>query len=507
MAAGPNIVLITSDQHRGDCFGFEGRRVKTPHLDHLALTGTRFAACITPNLVCQPARASILTGLLPRSHGVRDNGIDLPPRTGEGGFAGCLAGGGYDTGFIGKAHFSTSHTFRPTGTPECRTSSADYGPDWTGPYMGFEHVELIVEGHNYWPPLVPPAGQHYERWYHGDGRGEEKNRLHATKLPPDVGAGHTWHSALPPAWHGTTWIGDRAIAYLRRAHDAPFCLWVSFADPHPPFDAPEPWSRLHDPADIDLPRHRVTDFHNRPWWHKASREGVPRTVEAFRKIRQNRIANQTDDQLRALIANYYGMISLIDHNVGRIVNALREEGLTDNTLIVFSADHGDWLGDHGLIAKGPMAYEGLLRVGLFFNGPGVPAGQRVDDPVSTMDLAPTCLDYAGIAPAGPMHGTSLRGLIEGHGDGRDFAFSEWDMGPARTGVALNLRTVRTRDHKLTVDEISGAGELYNLRDDPDEMTNLFDDPGAAAARAELMDMIASRPDDALADPLPVTGMA
>ncbi|HET7298778.1 MAG TPA: sulfatase-like hydrolase/transferase, partial [Burkholderiales bacterium] len=156
MPGRPNLVFITSDQQRGDCYGFEGRKVKTPHLDRMARAGTRFSACITPNLVCQPSRASILTGLLPYTHGVSDNGIDLDPKVGEAGFAGAFAGAGYRTGYIGKAHFATSHTFKPTGTPECRNSDQD--PDWYGPYMGFEHVELVVEGHNHWPPMKPPRG-------------------------------------------------------------------------------------------------------------------------------------------------------------------------------------------------------------------------------------------------------------------------------------------------------------------------------------------------------------
>ena len=107
----PNILFITSDQQRGDCYGFEGRKVKTPHLDRLAAEGTRFSACITPNVVCQPSRASILTGLLPMTHGVHDNGISLDPKVGEAGFAGALSSAGYRTGFIGKAHFSTYNTF------------------------------------------------------------------------------------------------------------------------------------------------------------------------------------------------------------------------------------------------------------------------------------------------------------------------------------------------------------------------------------------------------------
>ena len=505
----PNIVFITSDQQRGDCYGFEGRRVKTPHLDAMARRGTRFSACITPNLVCQPARSSILTGLLPLTHGVSDNGIDLPTETGERGFAGALSAHGYRTGFIGKAHFKASHTFAPTGTPECRESSASYGPDWSGPYMGFEHVELMLEGHNHFPPMHPPHGHQYERWYHADGCGDERTRLYNTALPPLTDAAQTWNSALPVVWHNSTWIGDRSIDYLRTRREEPFCLWASFPDPHHPFDAPEPWCRLHHPDEVDLPVHRTLDTERRPWWHRASLEGRPELPnEEFRGYRErfSRTPRQTDALLRDLIANYYGMIALIDHQVGRIRTALRDFGLDHNTLIVYSTDHGDWLGDHGLILKGPMAYEGLLRVGLLFEGPAVPAGKVVADPVSTVDLAATFCDYAGTSLPSEVHSHSLRPLIERDDTSRDFARSEWDLRASRCGIGLRLRTARTRRHKLTLELESGAGELYDLHEDPFEMDNRFDDASYAAVRRELTDMIHSRPDDVLRTVLPQVGM-
>ncbi|HZQ63400.1 MAG TPA: sulfatase-like hydrolase/transferase [Casimicrobiaceae bacterium] len=505
-----NILFITSDQQRGDCYGFEGCKVKTPHLDEMARQGTRFSACITPNLVCQPSRSSILTGLLPLTHGVADNGIDLPPEIAQRGFAGTLSAHGYHTALIGKAHFTTSHTFEPTGTPECRESSAQHGPDWNGPYMGFDHVELMLEGHNCFPPMEPPRGHHYERWYHADGRGAERTALYHKQLPPLTDATQTWNSALPLAWHNSTWIGNRTIDYLREHRTEPFCVWASFPDPHHPFDAPEPWCRLHDPDDVDVPAHRTLDLERRPWWHRASLEGVPQMANArLRAFREesSRTPVQTEAQLRHIIANYYGMISLIDHQVGRMMIALRDLGLDQNTIVIYSTDHGDWLGDHGLILKGPMAYEGLLRVGLIVQGPGVPAHQVVHEPVSTIDLPQTFCDYAGTALAQPNHSRSLRPLIEGRSDPRDFAYSEWDLRASRCGVDLALRTVRTQRHKLTLELNSGAGELYDLVNDPLEMDNRFDDDGYAKVRRELTDMVRTRPDDVLEPALPQVGMA
>jgi arylsulfatase A-like enzyme len=499
-----NVLFITSDQQRGDCYGFEGRKVKTPHLDAMAREGTRFSACITPNLVCQPSRASILTGLLPYTHGVSDNGIDLAPETGAAGFAGAFAATGYRTAYIGKAHFATSHTFAATGTPECRNTEQD--PDWTGPYMGFQHVELVVEGHNHWPPMKPPHGQHYERWYHSNGRGDELTRLYNTHLPPESGAMQTWHSALPVAFHNSTWIGDRTMDFLTKNLERPFCLWASFPDPHHPFDAPEPWSRLHHPDEVDLPAERALDLERRPWWHKASLVGRPQIEDRLRKFREeySRIPAQSEAQLRALIANYYGMIALIDHNVGRILLHLQDLNLQEKTMVVYSTDHGDWLGDHGLILKGPMAYEGLLRVGLIVNGKDIPRGKVVDDPVSTIDLPATFADYAGVEFHGK-HSRSLRQLIEGR-ETRDFAYSEWDLRASRSGVDLDLRTVRARRHKLTLELRSGAGELYDLHDDPHEMHNRFKDDGFEEVQRELTDMVRSRPNDAVPR-RPQVGMA
>jgi arylsulfatase A-like enzyme len=498
MAQRPNILLITSDQQRGDCFGFEGRKVKTPHLDLMARNGTRFSACITPNNVCQPARASILTGLLPLTHGVWDNGVDLDPAVGAGGFGGRFAQAGYATGFIGKAHFSTKHTFAPTGTPECEFNMQDYAPDWRGPYMGFEHVELVVEGHNRNLPQQPPGGQHYERWYYGDGLGDLKNELYLQKLAPDVGAAQTWHSALPPAWHNSSWVGNQTIEFIRKNKDRPFLAWASFPDPHHPFDAPDPWSRMHHPDEVDLPLHRVKDLERRPWWHKASLEGKPQLTRpdmAVHREKGSRVPEQSEAQLRHLIANYYGMISLIDHNVGRLFSALEDYGVADNTLVVYTTDHGDWLGDHGLLLKGPMMYEGLLRVGMIFSGPGVPRGRVITDPIATTDLAATFYDYCNVDAGRDLHSNSLRPLMQNDSAGRDFAYNEWRLHPSRTGLALDLRCVRTKTAKLTLELSSGAGELYHLGNDPHEMDNLFGNTDYAALQKELADMIRSRPSD------------
>lgn len=513
MTRQPNIVFITSDQQRGDCYGFAGRKVKTPHLDRLRAQGSHFETCITPAPVCQPARASILTGMLPKTHGVKDNGIDLRPERGEQSFAACLSDAGYSTALIGKAHFASTQTFAPRETAECKTGSADYSAEWHGPYMGFDHVELVTQGHwhKFRPPITPPNGQHYEKWFFDTVGGETAFDLWKDETRPGTGATQTWNSALPAAWHSTTWATDRALRWLRtRDAEKPFCLWLSYPDPHHPFDCPEPWSRLHDPDEVDIPEHRTKDLDRRPWWHRASLEGEPQVADPlFKKFRKEgtRIADQSDEQLREMTANYYGMISLIDHNVGRVLSALAEDGLEEDTIVIYTSDHGDYMGDHGLYLKGPILYDSLLNVGMIARGPGIPAGRSCADVSTTLDLAATFCDYAGAALPEAAQSRSMRQALEGGAGERQAVYAEWDVSPSRCGVRLDLRTVHTGTAKLTMELGSGDGELYDLVADPEEMNNLWGAPEAERLQRDLVALLSARPGHELTEFDPPSGVA
>ena len=287
--------------------------------------------------------------------------------------------------------------------------------------MGFQHVELMVEGHNHWPPMKPPRGQHYERWYHADGRGEELQRLYETQLRAALDA-RCRPGIRRCRSRGTTRPGSATArssscksnheqAVLRLgvvSRSAPSVRRARAVEPAAPPGRGRPAARA-----------RTLDLERRPWWHRQSLEGKPQIVEHLRKFREqySRMPVQTDQQLRELTANYYGMISLIDHNVGRILAGARRLGLPENTLVVYSTDHGDWLGDHGLILKGPMAYEGLLRVGLLVAGPGVPAGQgRAPSRSPRSTCRRRFADYAGVALRAGATAAACVPLIEGDGD-------------------------------------------------------------------------------------------
>jgi len=513
----PNIVLITTDQHRADCYSYSRPDIKTPHIDQLAATGTRFDRCYCPAPLCQPARASLLTGMLPHTHGVRDNGIDIPDDMNDRGFGVQASKLGYQTALLGKAHLSTQHTFHATGRPECRHTMSQYYEDWNGPYMGFDHVELFIDGPVKWPSWEPPLGLHYTKWLYTGGRNQEFDAQYYRGNFPISEAQQVHVPELPLAWHTSSWLGDRATTYIEKRPDIqdPFLLWVSFPDPHHPFDAPSPWNSVVRPEDVNLPEHRHLDFDKRPWWHEASMNGTPETTEEFRHIREklSRQKSISDEQLRDITASYFGMISLVDHQVGRIVAALSRRQLLDDTIIIVTADHGEFLGDHGLLFKGPMFYDSLIRVGFIASGPKIAINKVVKDVVSTIDLAPTLVDICGGEPQ-DYHGHSLAPLLnrnDNQSDAKvnkrpDHIHVEWGLAASRCGVELDLHTVVSERYRYTVELGSGAGELYDLKNDPNEMVNLFDDPAFKAIREQMEVRRRARPDDRRSTPLSVVGM-
>lgn len=498
MTKAPNILLISTDQQRGDCIGPEGRGVRTPNMDRIARNGVRFSKCITPHPMCQAARASILTGKLPYSHGVRDNGRDMDLSLADQGLGGVFTRAGYATHFIGKAHLSSQQTFEPTGRPECYKSAGDFGPDWRGSYMGFAEVQLMLRPHHHTQWYPAPEALHYEYWLDQGGRGEERWTRAKERLAPDTAHFQTWRSGLEAPWHSSPWIGDRTIEMIRNKGDKPLMAWVSFPDPHPPFLSPQPWCDMYHRDEVTIASHPQLDLENRPWWHRAFVEDRARPIKQGAEHNAGGIdwgqkGDLNEAALRDLTRIYFGMISSVDYEIGRILHALEEAGELDNTYIIFVSDHGEWLGDHGLLLKGPMLYDGLLRVPCLIQGPGVPQGRVIDAPVNTVDVLATATDLAGLA-APDTHGQSWRGLWDGS-QSRDYALAEYEVDALRSAVDMDLMTVRSNRYRMSMDLKTDTGELYDLHDDPDEMVNRFDDPAFAAIRREHHDMIRSRPDD------------
>jgi arylsulfatase A-like enzyme len=484
-----NVLLITTDQQRADTLGVEGSPLgATPRLDAFAAQGTRFSAARTQNPLCQPARATILTGTYPSTHGVTCNGIDLPADAVGRSVATLLGNAGYATAMFGKAHFATSFPFLPTGQMESVEGSARMADDWHGPYFGFDHVELTLFGHNLriadlmgrwnWAFGPPPFGLHYARHLFRDGveRGNERIGL----MQPEA-AGmewnhrQTWPNQLPEEEHLTTWTADRACEWLRGV-DGPFFGWVSFTDPHHPMDAPAPWCDRYAPEDVleVLPEVHADELDNKPPIHKLLAQGA--------RGRQLEWANPggatlTRKDLSVMTAGYYGMVAQLDHAIGRVLDALDERGLADDTLVIVTTDHGEFLGEHQMIFKGPFGYDSLLRVPLLVRGPNIPANNVETDPVGTIDLAPTMLAAAGVDAPDWIEG---RPLLDGP---REWVLSENDFSVV---AWIPMRTITTQRYKLHRYLEAPFGELYDLQEDPGELVNRFEDPGYASVRSDLI---------------------
>ncbi len=487
-----NVLLITTDQQRADTIGAYGCRLQaTPHLDRLAAAGVRFDACRTQNPYCQPSRATILTGRYPSSHGVHSNGVDFPQAEVATTVSAMLGAAGWTTAFRGKAHFASTYPKVPTGALESVEGSTAVAEGWRGPYMGFDDVELVLFGHHidpdcrnapaHWGP--PPRGLHYARFLFRDGDAAGMRRLRLMRedaaLRP-APAPETWASALPEEDHPTTWVADRTVAFLNDVdRTRPWFCWASFTDPHHPMDPPAPWCDRYAAADVPLPEHRPGELDGKPPFHRLWTQGLPPPMTWANPGG----ARLTDRELAAMIAGYYGMVAQLDAAIGRVLAALDGSGQAEDTLVLVTTDHGELLGDHQMLFKGPLHYDGLLRVPLIVRGPRVAAGSVAREPVGLIDLVPTILEAASVPVPATVEGRSLAPYLAGRGDGRTWVLTENDH---EMGMRLYLRTVTTDRYVLTRYESSAEiGELYDRAVDPGEFENRWDDPAYAGVRREL----------------------
>jgi arylsulfatase A-like enzyme len=375
-----NVLLITADQMRFDAIAAHGNPViRTPNLDRLVARGTTFERAYTESPVCVPARAAILTGLLPHEGGVFDNGTPLAD--GEPTFVRDLAAAGHHTQAIGKMHFTprrASHGFDELWLSEEVPDSPD-----TDEFL----ADLLAAGVQH---VLEPHGLRHELYY--------------SPQP----------SQLPAELHTTTWTGRRTAEYLRaRAADArPFACWTSFIKPHPPFDPPMPYALMYDPLDMPDP----------------IRSGAPGEGTEYAAALQHRVKwTRPDldlDRVRTMRAYYYACVTHVDEEIGRILDALDETGLAESTLVVFTADHGEYLGDHGCFGKRGY-HDPAARIPMILAGPGVPEGVEVDALVGLTDLAPTFRAAAGIDSAAPGSGRDLRAVAV-DGAGRELLVGQYN---------------------------------------------------------------------------------
>lgn len=475
--------------------------MRTPNIDWIG-GGTRLRRHITPNQMCQPSRAAFFTGLYPRHNLVHRNGTTLPetiptvPRV--------LADAGYTTYAAGKLHFQAIMAparlempeslgfWRAPGAPEVLYDYIRYEmglelgdgaqlrqplrPEavaWRGPFYGFDYVDLVIG-----ESLDVIHGGHYAAWL------AEHHPELLTRYGPDVALStpptdlwEVWKCAIPWEHHYNTWIADRTCDFLHtRKREQPFFAFVSFPDPHHPFSPPAPYCNRHAPRDVPMPRSIPGELERMP--------GYLREEPLFRAEHGSQISTigLSEDTLRLAIAHYYGSIELIDDAVGRVLDTLRAQNALDETLVVFSSDHGELLGDHGFLRKGPSPYRQLLEVPFLVRGPGLLQNRDLVALTSHLDVMPTLADWAGLA-APPTDGVSLLPLLQGESSSvREAAIGEYH---SRLPELYN-RTIVTNSWRLTRYEArQDWGELFNYETDPGEHRNLFGEPGTAEIVREL----------------------
>jgi len=474
-----NILLITSDQHHYSCMGYNNPEVKTPNLDRLAAGGMIFDRAYCPNPTCTPSRASIITGTYPSQHGAWALGTKLPEDVHVVGDD--FKSAGYRTGLIGKAHFQPIAGTDEFSSLESRVTLSDleFWRSFDRPFYGFTDIDLNRDHGN------GNAGQHYAIWLEEKGLTNWRDYFGKDS---DATDGFVWK--LPEQYHYDAWIAERADARLEeyKQNGDNFFLWVSHPDPHGPNVAPERWANMVDPASVTVPTVTEGEHDNNPPHHQLTQRVKPdRSMyveEGGHDCHGVHSHLHKHKNAAEQIATYYGRISMMDHYIGKTLDKLDELGLADDTLVIFTTDHGDFFGQHGLRGKGAFHYEDMIRVPFIARLPGViESGVRTDAMISLVDLAPTFLDIAGIGVPRCMTGKSQKGVLEGREKAaRDHVIVENHHQP----TTLQRKTYVDSRHKLTVYYNQQYGELFDLEADPGEVHNLWDDPGSTALKQELM---------------------
>lgn len=430
MSERPNILLITTDQQRWDAVGGTGPAfLRTPHFDHLCREGVRFNRAYSDCPLCVPARRTIMTGQHAHTHGMTENAVSVPVDP-SATLPGRLTAAGYQSMAIGKMHFHPQR-YR----------------------QGFQ--EMILPD-DYYREMARKGGAQPMR--HGLGQNE---------ITPTM-------STVPETETLTSWIAERSVDFIthRRDPSVPFFLWTSFSKPHPPLDPPEPYYSMY--RDANIPDPVCGDW--------ARREDCP---VALRRMWERMDGDRSPEIIREARAAYYGLVSQIDFNLGRIFAALRASGQWKNTIILFASDHGEYLGDHGGMWKG-FFHESSARVPFVLRlpptAPWSSSDRTVDDLVCLVDIYPTLLGAAGIDVPADVDGVNMLPAV------REVRTPKprWVVSVFATDVehCYQLAITDGRWKYLWFPE-GAAEQLFDVESDPSELHNRATDTDAAAIKSAL----------------------
>ncbi|WP_199711137.1 sulfatase-like hydrolase/transferase [Tessaracoccus antarcticus] len=450
-----NVIFVLTDQQRTDTLGCYGNTVvRTDNLDALAASGTRFDRWYTPTAICTPARASLLTGAAPFRHKLlanheRNVGYLEDLADDQWTFPEALKDAGYNCGLIGKWHAGT------------KKAAADFGFEgppmegWHNPVDHPDYLDYLRER-----DLAPYAISDQMRGVLPNGA---PGNLLAARLHQPLEATFEYYMA------------ERAIEMLRRyaaaaeTDSTPFFLALHYFGPHLPYIVPNEYFDMYDPDAISLPKSSSETF-----------AGKPQVQENYSK--HWAFDTMTEAESRKVIAVYWGYVTLIDEQIGRVLDTARELGLMDSTALFFSSDHGEFTGAHRLHDKGPAMYEDIYSTAGIVRMPGGPEGQERQEFVSLMDCTATILQWCGLDPAPAVDSRSLMPLVMGE-------TPEWDDHIVCEFHGHHFpypqRMIRDARYKLVINPES-VNELYDLKTDPDELQNRYNHPELVAIRTGLM---------------------
>jgi len=424
----PNILIIMTDQHRHDCLGCCGNeQIITPNIDRLAANSVRYDNSFCTYPVCTPSRYSLISGLYVHQHRGYSNHCTLPPGTET--LPGILKQSGYKTAAVGKMHYTPTYFD-----------------------IGFEKMFLAEQNG---PGRLDDD---YHRSLKDNDlvdRNDLVDQVHKFRKLADE---EYWDSFgatlsnLPDKYHSTTWIGDKAVDEIEKWHiDKPNMMLVSFIKPHHPFDPPEKWAKMYDPEKIKI----------LPGWSDKCPDHDPK--QAYFKNE-----DMTKETLKKITAYYYATITHIDFHIGRMIDVLKKRGIYDNTIIVFTSDHGEHLGFHHMLLKGGYLYDSIAKVPLIIKYPGSNrAGTSTDRLVSNVDITPTLLKLVGLKTPKEMPGLNLL-----DNKNREIVFVE--SGKLYSVMARTKKTKLILQRKISADgAINYSGLLYDLEKDPLEMNDLY----------------------------------
>lgn len=454
-----NILCIVTDQQRQDSIGAYGNDfVDTPNLDQLAADGTRFDRAYTPSAICSPARASIVTGVSPTTHGITRNlrsGATIDEEFPC--YPQLLRDAGYNVGLDGKWHAGKQ--------------PGAFGFDGEH-YPGFMHP---MEHDDYEAYLDENGFEHYSE--------DVIEQYPSADSEYAIGGIDT----RPVEASFTYFIAERAIerieSYAEEHPETPFYIGTHFFGPHRPYFIPEEYFNMYDPDEVHLSESAVKErFENKP------------TVQQHRYEKTD-LQNLPVDQWRKIIAIYHGYVTFIDDQIGRILDALERQGVRNDTAVLFTSDHGSFVTSHKNLDKGPLMYEDIYNIPMIANGLGAD-GEATDEFTSLLDLAPTFLDLADVEIPNVYEGRSLLDLGRGVDGWRDHVVAEFHG----LNYPYEQRMLRTDRYKFVLNA-GDVNELYDLEEDPHELTNRASDPEyvdvADRLEAQLSDILRERDDPEL----------